>query len=461
MAADGRGFTAYPVVQALGPASPYSWPMPSVRAAISQQVGTRTYRVFLQELHCALADDSTHDAEPLLNGRAGSRCLDLLPETTARRLGAFFTPSETAQSLAHLVRVRRWADTLVFDPACGAGDLLLPIARKLPVRETASQTLKLWNQHLHGCDLSAEFVQAARLRMVLLATTRGAEMDAEADTLAALCDNLWVGDGLRQRKAYKEATHILMNPPFVRVRPPVAVPWRQGLVTKAAIFMDHAIRESSEGTQILALLPEVLRTGTSYAMWRAHIARYAVADRTRSMGLFSPNADIDVFVQRLIRRRRPVERKIPKRRVAKDVVGTHFAVHVGPVVPHRHPKAGAKRAFLHAGNAAPWADLTRINEKRRFDGTLFEPPFVVIRRTSRPGDPNRATASLVLGQRKVAVENHLIVAKPLRGRAPLCRKLVRLLGSPQTDIRLDRVMRCRHLTVASIRGIPWSPEPNV
>lgn len=443
------------------PWSRYPLWMPFGHANIPLPVGTEAYQAFLDELKSAVADYPSTDAEPLLNGRAGSRCLELLPEATAQRLGAFFTPSTTARSLTRLVRVRSWAETLVFDPACGAGDLLLPLARRLPVRKTVSRTLQLWNQHLRGCDLSAEFVQAARLRMVLLAITRGARLDGKADALALLCDNLRVADGLQHHTTYGQATHIVMNPPFALVRPSTALPWRSGMVTHAAIFVDLAIREASSGAQILALLPEVLRTGTSYAAWRSHIANLTVADRTRSLGLFSSSADVDVFVQRFTRRREPIERWLPRRRRTKDVVGAHFAVHVGAVVPHRHPRSGPKRAFLHAGNAVPWTDLVRINERRRFQGTLFEPPFVVIRRTSRPGDPTRATASLVLGLRKVAVENHLIVAAPIRGGEPICRRLVELLGSRQTDRRLDRVMRCRHLTVGAIKDIPWRPEQNV
>lgn len=434
--------------------------MRTATSTSSDRVGTRAYRSFLDELQSALANDPVAVAGPLLNGRAGVRCHQLIAETARQRLGAFFTPSDTALSLAALLTVRRWADTVVLDPACGAGDLLLPIARRLPIRTTASRTLMLWNEHLRGCDVSTEFVRAAKLRMVLLAVTRGARMDGRPDELTTHLTNLRVADGLRACSVYKQCTHIVMNPPYSRVPPSTGVAWRQGQVTAAALFVERAARLSCEGTEILAILPEVLRTGTSYVAWRAHIATMASTDRLRSIGLFSPMADVDVFIQRLRRRPSPIVATLTRDRTADNSVGKHFAIKVGPLVPHRHSKTGARRAFLHAGNASPWADIRRIDEQRRFEGTLFDPPFVVIRRTSRPGDPNRATASLVLGRRKVAVENHLVVAIPLSGGVPICRRLVQLLSSPQTDARLDRVMRCRHLTVESIKSIPWPRELN-
>lgn len=419
------------------------------------RAGTLRYRTFLDELRVALLNRQAETITPLLDGRAGSRCFDLVPEASVRRLGAFFTPSKVALRIVSQLLVRKWADAVVFDPACGAGDLLLPIARKLPVRPTASETMRLWNGHILGCDLSAEFIQAARLRLTLLAVKRGAVLDGDPDALADLLSNLSIANGLTITEKYANSTHIVMNPPFGRVQSGAGLSWREGTVTAAALFVERAARLCAPGTQIVALLPEVLRTGSSYEGWRSHVGKFVALDRPASLGRFSAQADVDVFIQRLTRRRAETTPNRRRRQDRDKAVGSHFVVNVGAVVPHRHRRSGPSVAFLHAGNAAAWSEIRRINETRKFRGKLFMPPFVAIRRTSRPGDPYRATATLILGKRKVAVENHLIVAVPKRGAVPICRALVRFLHSAKTSAALDRAIRCRHLTTASVSSLPW------
>ena len=346
---------------------------------------------------------------------------------------------------------------VALDPACGAGDLLLPLAALLPVERTASRTLSNWNEHLFGRDLSAEFVRAARLRLLLLALTRGAKLDGTPASVANLLSNIALGDGLTDIKPYRSATHVVMNPPFGIVEPPTATAWRRGHVTAAALFVDRALQWCDPQTIIAAILPEVLRTGTSYSKWRERVALRSTALREVSLGLFSPDADVDVFLTSLVVRKNgpKTPKRTPSNRSDIVSVSDKFVVTVGPVVPHRDELKGPFRAFLHPGNATAWKTIKRINESRRFDGRLLKPPFVVIRRTSRPGDPNRAIASLVLGSRPVAVENHLLVARPLRGGLPVCKKLVRLLRSKAVNRTLDRTMRCRHLTTLSVSRLPW------
>jgi hypothetical protein len=78
----------------------------------------------------------------------------------------------------------------------------------------------------------------------------------------------------------------------------------------------------------------------------------------------------------------------------------------------------------------------------------------VVRRTSSPSDPHRAVATVVLGKRPVAVENHLIVLLPKNKTLRACRQAMRLLRDDSTDKRLDRTMRCRHLTVEAVASLP-------
>lgn len=426
------------------------------------QFGTRPYAKFLNELRAALLAPTTDNVASLLDGQAGERCLDLVRPKSIRRLGAFFTPSRIAERVVNQLSVTAWEQVIIFDPSCGAADLLLPVAKRLPLQGTISATLKSWNEHLWGCDLSAEFIDAARLRLILLAAQRGAQLDDSDENLAKLLTNLVVADGLSLSDAYIKSSHIVMNPPYGRISCEPR-PWRNGVATGAALFMERAIELSVPGTQIVALLPEVLRTGSSYAAWRSYIARFVEKRRPQSVGLFSSSADIDVFVQRFEKKinhanadwKLASARRKSARKAARKTIGDKFLVAVGTVVPHRHRKSGQKFAFLHSKNAPPWGEIRRVSETRKFKGRTFKPPFVVMRRTSRPGDKQRATATLILGKRKVAVENHLIVLTPKSGGVPLCQSLIQVLRSRKVDMLLNRRMRCRHLTTGIVCALPW------
>ena len=125
------------------------------------------------------------------------------------------------------------------------------------------------------------------------------------------------------------------------------------------------------------------------------------------------------------------------------------------MVPHRHAEAGPLVAYVHARSLPPWTECTKIAENRKFTGRLFQPPFVTVRRTSRPGDKKRAVASLVLSDEPVAVENHLLVLLPRDGTASTCKQLLARLRSAKTDDWINRRLRCRHLTTAVLTDMPW------
>jgi hypothetical protein len=420
------------------------------------RIETSAYSGFIQELRLAFLSSHPKEFVPFLDGLAGKRCAQLLSRESIDALGAFFTPSHTARRIVRRFSVISWADEVVFDPACGAADLLLPVANELPVESTASATLRFWNTRICGCDLVPEFVEAAKLRLVLLAARKGCQLDDTPTRLASLLTSLVIANGLAVSDQYSHSSCIVMNPPYGRVRVGKQ-PWRDGAVTAAALFVERAARLSVPGTQICALLPEVLRTGSSYANWRAHIGQLASPSRPLSMGLFSAHADVDVFVQHFTKQGTPFP-KVSLRKSERAIIGDRFRVCVGAVVPHRDPVIGPKVAYLHPKNAKPWFELRRINETRMFEGRTFRPPFVVVRRTSRPGDAHRATATLVLGQREVAVENHLIVLIPRHGNLRACRELIRLLRSAKTDESLNRTMRCRHLTTGCVSSLLWDEE---
>ena len=99
--------------------------------------------------------------------------------------------------------------------------------------------------------------------------------------------------------------------------------------------------------------------------------------------------------------------------------------------------------------------VREVSNNRRFEGRVFSPPFVVVRRTSRPGDKHRALGTIINNARPVAVENHLLVLLPKDGTVKACRELLRVLRKPQTTQWLDQYIRCRHLTVSALADLPW------
>ena len=131
-------------------------------------------------------------------------------------------------------------------------------------------------------------------------------------------------------------------------------------------------------------------------------------------------------------------------------------VAVGTVVPHRDPESQPLRHYLHAKTIPLGGDFQATDaEMRGFQQRTFSPPFVVVRRTSRPGDRSRGTGTLVHGAEDVLVENHLIVLKPKDGFTASCERLVDLLNSNEARTWLDDRIRCRHLTVGAIKEMPW------
>jgi hypothetical protein len=99
--------------------------------------------------------------------------------------------------------------------------------------------------------------------------------------------------------------------------------------------------------------------------------------------------------------------------------------------------------------------MTKFSETRKHEGLVYKPPFVVIRRTSRPGHPYRATATVIAGKRRIAVENHLIVCEPKERTLKNCRALLRQLKTEAVNKFLNKRIRCRHLTVGAVMAIPF------
>ncbi|MFI5363998.1 MAG: N-6 DNA methylase [Candidatus Binatia bacterium] len=381
---------------------------------------------------------------------------ELIPVSVRRRAGAFFTTAGLAEALVRPFSSELNTAPIVLDPTCGAGDLLIASARHFKSFEDHERRLEEWSQRIHGRDLFEEFVLAARVRMYLEATKSATRVP----NLKELFPHVRSGCSLSSTEMYAAASHIVLNPPFTLVAAPDGCKWRTGRVSAAALFLEQAAKHGAPGTRIAAVLPDVLRSGSGYEKWRTMIERHLVIEGVTVAGRFARWADVDVFLLHGIVKQ-PTERRyngkwVPTG-VADDTVGKHFTISVGPLIDYRSPKKGARRPYLTVDGAPSWGTISSNQpaKYRRFSGTVFKPPFVLVRRTSRFGDKHRAVATIVTGRCLVAVENHLMVLVPHNGSLASCEGLLQVLQDKQTTKWLDARIRCRHLTVSALRAVPW------
>lgn len=389
-----------------------------------------------------------------LDGVAGKELQRLVNLSTRRAFGAFFTGSTLAARL--LGDIQFESDAFIYDPTVGAADLLLAAARRLPLGKSLRDTLNEWGQCLAGTDLQPEFIEAARLRLALLARQRHGDGQKIPTNLAVFFPHIRCANGLEQKRLFSRATHLLMNPPYGLTTAPAGCNWAGGRISEAALFIARALEQIRSGTRLLAVLPDVLRSGSFQQRWRERVSDLAEIHSVERYGIFDDIADVDVFLLDL--RRRTGESEDTRRwPVPTETCGTtladYFDVHVGRVVPHRDEETGPLRRYIHPRNIPVWAEVTRIDEKRRHP-LAYQPPFVVLRRTSRPGHPYRAAATVILGIGPVAVENHLIVCEPRDQSPDTCRELMRQLQTQRVNDFLDQRISCRHLTVGSVKEIP-------
>jgi hypothetical protein len=379
---------------------------------------------------------------------------------TLRSLGTFFTGDALATKALNGNAPALIATDVVADPACGAGDLLIKCAQFLPLDQDLCATISNWGKQLIGYDLHVEFIRATRARLILTAITRGSQFQRGTSILLDECfPQICVGDYKENLGELAKADLILMNPPFNRAIVHPRHEWTNGKASTAAVFMDDITAHAANGTRVVAILPDVLRSGRRYARWRTMIACRAAIQDVELFGAFDRWTDVDVFLLRAVVDRGLMDRPQGWPRVNGDAgdkptVGELFTVHVGPVVPHRDPELGPVYPYLHARSAPPWQTLTNIAQSRAYQGTVFDAPFVVVRRTSAPHDRHRAVGAVVFTKEKVAVENHLIVLVPKDGAFSACMRLMKSLQLKDTDDWLNQRIRCRHLTVDALKELP-------
>lgn len=392
----------------------------------------------------------------LINGEPQVFVSSVLDRKSRRQDGIFFSGKAWAARLADMVNLAGCQRFV--DPSCGTGDLLLEIANRLPLRDCPRETIRDWSEKLVGTDIHEPFVRIAWGRITALAVLRH-ERDKFAPLSAQdlLIPRSWgVKNGLIDAPSLRPNDCVIMNPPYHRTKVYDSLIC-EGSITSAAVFLENALIAAPAGVIIIALVPDVIRSGSRYQKLRDLISSKAEIKSFEPVGEFGPEADIDVAI--LFAKTKNDSRSQQSYHFVSPskfkTVGNLFHVHVGSVVPHRTPTSGHWRPYLTVASVSPWEELMKRPKKRRFSAAPFKGPFVVIRRTSSPSDKQRARASLVTISDDIYVENHLIVCQPKDGRLETCRELVDVLSRKSTDDWLNYRIRCRHLTVGAVAEIPW------
>jgi hypothetical protein len=307
-----------------------------------------------------------------------------------------------------------------------------------------------------GADIHNEFLQITGIRLRDSAGLAEIQFpDTTPPSVELLHQNF-----IENPEVVGSATHVVMNPPFSMMEAPVTERWASGTVNSAAVFVKLALDSMPPGSRLLAILPDVLRSGSRYGKWREQVEKLISRASIESLGLFDSHADVHVFILDVIKFGAscgPLKR-VPWQPVALHagkVIADLFDVKVGSVVPHRHKDEGLLAKYLTARTMATSTDKLAL---RGHAGRLDKGPMVVIGRTSRPGQAPRVNSRIIRDKIDFAVENHLIVLLPKSGKIEECEKLDVLLKSSTTASFLDDFIKCRHLTVAAVRQIPWTEE---
>jgi hypothetical protein len=395
-----------------------------------------------------------------LDGQPGRELRKRYSLQDLRNTGTYFTGSELSTRILKPLSNEVCDYGHIIDPSCGAGDLLVAAARHLPLMSTLLGTLKAWGETIVGFDINASFVAATRVRLCLLAMQRlnvGSSPDALSN-LETVFPYVRTQSGLEDWAIPASRRLILSNPPFSQAKSPLACGWSQGRVSHAAIFAMVALEKTSDpGSRLVAILPDVLRTGSRYKHWRKHVERISSVKAVEILGRFDKQTDIDVFVLDTLTVR-PSNKKTATWSVpplAALTVGDLFEVNVGPVVGFRLDGKGTWRPFVHSSELPVGKTVSTFEKKIRFRGRAFKPPFVAVRRTSKADYKTRCLGTIVTGHHDLAVDDHLLIARPKDGKVTTCKALLAVLQDARTTAWMNSRIRCRHLTVSALREVPW------
>jgi hypothetical protein len=427
---------------------------------------TESYNLFSSEVGTEvsrLLSGGKYDkkvAESYLNGAASVALAQHVHRDIRAKDGIFFSGKKLSKYVASCIGKRIASGATVADPTCGAGDLLLACAGLMVRGESTAATVSDWTSRLIGMDLHGEFVNAAKARLTLLAAKKG--FSATEQVTSTRFEGLLHGNYFDNIDKVASVDCVVMNPPFAKVQTSDDCEWAKGSVQLAGVFLAAILKNAKVGQEIVAILPDVLRCGTRYQRWRKFIESHSVSMKIHVYGRFDEKTDVDVFVIHLIKSQQ-INAKLQGDWISKPLEGKNaehhpelsefFKVSVGAYVPFRAKTADEVVDYLSVADAPADEEVTAIS-KCRFNGTLHQTPFVVIRRTSNPSDARRVIPTLISGPKNVAVENHLIVLKPNDGLLSSCRQLVMLLQDERIDDWMNQASRCRHLTTTIVKKMP-------
>ena len=395
-------------------------------------------------------------ASRYVNGFAAEELRRLVSLEKRRNDGVFFTDSLLAEKVLELLKPSFNEHSIIYDAACGTCNLLIAAANYLNKKNIK----QLSKNYLLGTDIHAEFVEAAKLRLLmnnlLMLPNKTSNVTAQKKGYSIKQKN-----GLVSNKFYKAATHIFINPPFDQEKITEKLDWASGKVSMAAVFMEKAILFANPGTTIMAILPDVLRSGTRYQKWRDMVDRYCSVEKQILLGQFDEHADVDVYATKLVKRKEPLKNKstvvitgVTNNSDSPKTLSDIFDICVGPVVDYRDEDNGPLRPYVVSRGLESWSIQTELAITRKHLGKSFTGPFVVIKRTSRATDEYRAMATIVNLPKPVYVDNHLIILQPKSNTLAQCQLAIKILKDKRTNDWINEKIRCRHLTVRVVSKIP-------
>ena len=162
----------------------------------------RRFEEYVQHLQNLVAlpnDVALDELDQALDGQPAAALRRLVPLEILRANGAFFSGETLARRLVEPLVDSIDDRSVILDPACGAGDLLLAVAQHLPILGTLAHTLDYWGGRLAGRDIHPEFVAATITRLALTAKRRGALAGHNAETAASRLLDVRVGTALTMR----------------------------------------------------------------------------------------------------------------------------------------------------------------------------------------------------------------------------------------------------------------------
>jgi len=398
---------------------------------------------FSRKISSAIRTKETPQSNKILqeaiNGEAACLVNSALGRHRRRSTGIFFSGKIWADLLAGYAMDQGFKR--IVDPACGTGDLLLAVGERIASRR-GRRPFEV--PELRGYELESDLAAIARTRLKALTSIQ------ESDRWTA---SIVVQNSLSSNWKLKEGDLVLMNPPYHRQIAHSTSAIGTGLVSSAALFVESALEQIPIGGGIIALVPDVLRSGSNYRKLREILAESTQILLFDPVGRFSADADVDVSVLWIKKGGKANKRTVPI--ASKEVISSYFDVSVGSVVPHRTKMGGMARPYAHPGSVVSGTVVDQPTEIASYCANTVSGPLVLIRRTSSPKDRVRARGCVIASTAQILIENHLIVCKPKSGLLSDCARLMDVFNDAETSQWLNNEIRCRHLTVGVVRAIPY------